>query len=91
MSIAILEAMASGKAIVATRVGDNPHVLEHGVSGLLVDSGDIRGMVGALAAVADSACRLRLGHAARARFEETFTLEHMVRGYERVYTESRGF
>jgi glycosyltransferase involved in cell wall biosynthesis len=85
MSIAILEAMSSGKAIVATRVGDNPHVLEDRVSGLLVDSGDIGGMVAALAAVADSEYRLRLGGAARARFEEKFTLQHMVRGYEHVY------
>ncbi len=52
MSIAILEAMASGKAIVATRVGDNAHVLEDGVSGLLVDAGDIGGMVDALARLA---------------------------------------
>ncbi len=53
MSIAILEAMAAGKAIVATRVGDNPHVLEDGVSGILVDSGDIEGMVDALVRVGD--------------------------------------
>ena len=49
MSIAILEAMAGGKTIVATRVGDNAHVLEDRVSGLLTNSGDIGGMVDALA------------------------------------------
>jgi len=90
MSIAILEAMASGKAIVATRVGDNPHVLEDGVSGLLVDSGDIGSMVDALARLGDPERRLRLGQVARARFEQRFTLEHMIRGYENVYRELVG-
>jgi glycosyltransferase involved in cell wall biosynthesis len=90
MSIAILEAMASGKAIVATRVGDNPHVLEDGVNGLLVDSGDIPGMVDALARMGDAERRRSLGQAARARFEEKFTLDQMIRGYENVYRELAG-
>lgn len=90
MSIAILEAMASGAAIVATRVGDNPHVLEDGVSGLLVDSGDIGGMVNALARCGERDLRLRLGRAARARLEEKFKLEHMIRSYERIYRDLLG-
>lgn len=87
MSIAVLEAMASGKAIVATGVGDNPHVLEEGFSGLLVESGDIDGMVGALARLGDRALRLRLGQTARAIYERKFTTEKMVGGYENVYRE----
>ena len=87
MSIAILEAMAAGKAIVATRVGDNPHVLEDRISGLLADSGDIAGMVNALASLVDGELRLRLGRAARARFEEKFTVDQMTRRYENVYCE----
>jgi glycosyltransferase involved in cell wall biosynthesis len=87
MSIAILEAMASGKAIVATRVGDNPHVLEDGVSGLLVNSGDIGSMVAALARLGDSGLRQTIGQAAQKRFEQKFTLEHMIRGYESVYRD----
>lgn len=90
MSIAILEAMAGGKAIVATRVGDNPHVLQDGVSGLLVDSGDIGGMVSALARLGDRDLRRQLGQDARARFVQRFTLAHMVRGYEKVYRELIG-
>lgn len=90
MSIVILEAMASEKAIVATRVGDNPHVIEDGVSGLLVDSGDIEGMVDALARAGDRELRLRLGEAARTRFEHQFTVKHMIRGYEKVYRELFG-
>ena len=90
MSIAILEAMASEKAIVATRVGDNPHVLEDGVSGLLVDSGDIRAMADALVSVSSRERRLELGRAARTRFNDKFTLNHMVQRYEQVYRELAG-
>ena len=90
MSIAILEAMATEKAIVATRVGDNPHVLEDGVSGLLVDSGDIRAMADALASVSGRERRLELGRAARRRFNDKFTLNHMVQRYEDVYRELAG-
>ena len=91
MSIAILEAMAGGKAIVATRVGDNSHVLEDRVSGLLVNPGDVDGMVDALAWFGDRERRVRFGQAARARFEERFTLDQMIRGYESVYNELAGY
>jgi glycosyltransferase involved in cell wall biosynthesis len=91
MSIAILEAMASGKAIVATRVGDNAHALADEATGLLVDVGDIDGMVAALARMNDLGLRERLGMAARQEFEKRFTLELMIRNYERVYRELAGF
>lgn len=87
MSIAILEAMASGKAIVATKVGDNPHVLENGVSGLLVDSRDIDGMIAALERLQDNDLRETLGESARKEFENKFTLEHMIQRYENVYDD----
>jgi glycosyltransferase involved in cell wall biosynthesis len=90
MSIAVLEAMARGKAIVATKVGDNPHVLKHDTSGLLVESGDIGSMVDALARMQDMGIRRSLGRAARVRFEQQFTVEHMVDGYERAYLDIVG-
>jgi glycosyltransferase involved in cell wall biosynthesis len=85
MSIAVLEAMAAGRAILATRVGDNPHVIEDGVTGMLSDVGDIDGMVLALRQLCDEALRQRLGLAARADYERRFTLDHMVRAYEDLY------
>ncbi len=90
MSIAILEAMANAKPIVATRVGDNAHVLEDGVTGLLVDSGNVSSMVSALTRAADPALRQALGTAALARFTDKFTLEHMVHAYEDVYRQLAG-
>lgn len=90
MSIAVLEAMANSKAIVATGVGDNARVLEAGVSGMLVEPGDIDGMVAALRKMSDHATRHKLGAAARSRFEQHFTLEPMVRGYQNIYRELAG-
>jgi glycosyltransferase involved in cell wall biosynthesis len=90
MSIAILEAMANAKPIVATTVGDNAHVLADGVTGLLVESGNVTAMVDALTRTAEPALRQALGTAARARFADKFTLEHMVHAYEDVYRQLAG-
>ena len=87
MSIAILEAMATRKAIVATRVGDNARVLDDDASGLLVAPGDIGAMTDALCRLKDPQVRHRLAETARKHFEETFTLDRMVLAYQDVYSE----
>lgn len=86
MSVVVLEAMAAAKPVVATAVGETPHVIEHGVSGLLVQPRDIDGMATALSRLLeDRPLRQRLGTGARRRVEGSFTVEHMTRAYERVY------
>lgn len=86
MSIAVLEAMAAGRAIVATRVGENSHVIEHGIDGLLAEPGDLDGMTKALArVVGDADLRRRLGNAAAKKASEQFTVDNMARAYERIY------
>jgi glycosyltransferase involved in cell wall biosynthesis len=88
MSIAVLEAMAAGRAIVATRVGENPHIIEHDVDGLLVDPGDVDGMTQTLArVVTDEHLRQRLGQAAAQKVSRQFTIDRMARAYERIYLE----
>lgn len=87
MSIAVLEAMAAGKAIIATRVGDNRHVLEDGITGLLVESGDTDKMADALLRLSERELRDSLGKEARARFHQRFELQHMTDAYERLYAE----
>jgi glycosyltransferase involved in cell wall biosynthesis len=91
MSIAVLEAMANGKPIVATRVGDNGHAIVDGVTGLIVEASEIDGMVAALARMNDPGLRERFGKAAHQDFEHRFTLDHMIRNYERVYRELVGY
>jgi glycosyltransferase involved in cell wall biosynthesis len=86
MSIAILEAMAAGKPVVATRVGETPYVIKDEVDGLLVDPKNVTGMVVALRRLIDDpALRRRLGDAAARKVAERFTVEQMTRSYEDIY------
>ena len=91
MSIAVLEAMAAARPIVATTVGENGSVVEDGRTGLLVPSRDVGAMAHALRGLIDDAERRRqLGAAALARFASHFTVDHMVRRYEQLYLDTLG-
>jgi glycosyltransferase involved in cell wall biosynthesis len=86
MSMVVLEAMAAGKPVVATRVGENPHIIEDGVDGLLVDPKDVDGMVAALERlIRDEPLRRRLRDAARRKVAERFSVAHMTTSYEDIY------
>lgn len=88
MSIAVLEAMAASVPVVATRVGENPHIIEHERNGLLAEPRDVDGMSRELARlVDDAALRRRLGHAGCQRVSRQFTLGHMTRAYEQIYQD----
>ena len=83
MSNAVLEYMAAGRAIVATDVGGNGRLIEHGVHGLLVPPDDPAALAGAVGALlADCGLACRLGAAARQRAREEFSRAAMVRRFE---------
>lgn len=85
VSLTILEAMAAGRPVVATRVGGTPEVVEPSC-GRLVPSRDAAALAAALIELADDpGLRARLGLAARARAESRFTLNRMVADYADVY------
>ena len=74
--------------MVVTRVGENAHAVEDGVSGLLVPPGDPRALARALARLLlDPAAAARLGQSARNRYLAHFTLRPMVAAYESLYSE----
>jgi len=88
MSVVTLEAMANGKPVVATRVGEAPNVIENGVDGMLVDAKDIGGMAAALERlIVDPALRRTMGETARQTVERKLTVDHMTRAYERAYMD----
>lgn len=88
MSMVILEAMAAGRPIVATQVGENSQVIEDGVDGLLVQPRNIEEMATALCRlIDDQALRVRLGEAARSKVKQFFTVEHMTKAYEELYLD----
>lgn len=79
-----LEAGACGKPVVATRVGGIPEVIEDGVSGFLVEPGNVDALANRVdRLIADAALRARLGHAGRVRVEKDFTTKP-VREFEQL-------
>jgi glycosyltransferase involved in cell wall biosynthesis len=88
-SNAVLESMAARLAVVATRVGGTPELIEDGASGLLVPPEDVSALAGALARACDSAeLRDRLGAEARRVVEARHTQLRMVEHHRRLYFET---
>jgi glycosyltransferase involved in cell wall biosynthesis len=82
----LLEAMATGLPVVATRVGGVPELCADGREGLLVPPDDAAALGGALGAILTSPdLARRLGRAARERAERDFSVTTMVRRYEQLY------
>jgi len=74
LGLVVLEAMASGTPVVASRIGGLPEVVEDGVSGFLVPPGDVAALRERLAQILrDPALGRRLGANARAVVLERFT------------------
>jgi glycosyltransferase involved in cell wall biosynthesis len=82
----LLESMASGVPVVATRVADNAAVSPEGRVGYLVDPGDVEGL-GArlLELLGDPENRRRLGDAARAWVAERYSVRAVARQAEELY------
>jgi glycosyltransferase involved in cell wall biosynthesis len=75
----ILEAMACGLPVVATRVGGTPESVEHEKTGLLVDSGDAPELAEAIIhLLEDEDLRIAMGQAARQRVTALFSWERVT-------------
>jgi len=86
MPLAVLEWMAAGKAIVASRVGGIPALLEHGQEALLVAPRDYVAFADAIARLLDDpAERRRLGDAAQRRQREQFRFDQTIAQLESLY------
>jgi glycosyltransferase involved in cell wall biosynthesis len=86
MSNALLEAMALGLPVVATRVGAAEEMIQDGQNGLLVSPGRLDELARALMQVIDDgALRERLGSAPRKSIEERYSIESVVDRVERMY------
>jgi len=86
ISNTILEAMATGVPVIATRVGGNPELVEDGVTGMLAPADDPAALGRALAVyLADPHLRSLHGKTGRQRAVEEFALERMTTRYRDLY------
>ena len=89
-SCALQEAMASGLSIVATAVGGNADVLEHGRCGDLVPSGDVQALTSQLL----KSCQAGLGNpqraAALACVQDRYSLDRVIQRYREVFLIDHG-
>ncbi|MGV3499700.1 MAG: TIGR03088 family PEP-CTERM/XrtA system glycosyltransferase [Hydrogenophaga sp.] len=85
-SCTLQEAMATGRAVVATSVGGTPDLVRNGVDGLLVPSDDEAAMAEALGRLHDDVeLASTLGAAARRRAVKCFSIEAMVSAYAGLF------
>ena len=86
---ALLEALAAGRPLIATRVGGIPDVVEDGVNGILVGEKDPAGLAAALERlVREPETRARLGAEARRRAASTLTWEKAAAAFEDCYAQA---
>lgn len=88
LPISMLEAMAAGLPVIATRVGSIPDVIADGVNGLLIEPGDREALSERLLLVLQDKERARLlGVAGKNTIRQRFNLSDTLMQYKRLYTE----
>jgi glycosyltransferase involved in cell wall biosynthesis len=84
-----VEAMASGRPVVASRIGGLPSTVTDGVTGLLCESGDPDDLARKLELLLnDPGLRERMGLAGRRRFEQEFAWDVVIDRYYRPLLKS---
>lgn len=88
ISLTLLEAMAVGLPVIATRVGGNAEVIQDGTSGRLVDAESPDQLAEAIVSLCgEMDLWPAMGRLGRERVERCFSIEPMVRAYERLYRD----
>jgi L-malate glycosyltransferase len=91
LGTSVLDAMACSRAVVATRAGGLPEIVEDGRTGVLVEPRDHGAMAHAIVRLLkdETLCR-QMGEAGLARVAERFTVERMVAETAAVYARVAG-
>lgn len=84
----VLESMACERPVVATKVGGIPEAVEDGESGILVEKGDVNGLIQAIVTLIENPdLRLKMGQAGRKIVEERFSWDISTNKLIKVYEE----
>jgi glycosyltransferase involved in cell wall biosynthesis len=84
--VSVIEALAAGRPVVATRVGGVSDVVRDGVDGFLAEVADVESLAARLAELAgDPELRARMGNAGRAHVVERYAVERLVDDVDRLY------
>jgi glycosyltransferase involved in cell wall biosynthesis len=87
----VVEGMAAGKPVIASRAGGVVEIIEDGFSGLLIEPGNAEELAAALQRVlADPELASRLGRLGRRRVENRFTIDRVARDVEYLYLALTG-
>lgn len=90
LSYVMLEAMAMGRPVISARVGGHGELIKDGVSGFLVDSGDVTALADRIARLStDEGLRSEISRNARAQIVDQYSIAAMVARTRRVYDEAR--
>jgi len=88
MSYSVIQAMATGKPVVAYDVGANSEGIIHGENGLLAEWGNVKQLSSYVRALlSDEKLAVRMGQNARKRAEEMFSLDRMINSYNNLIKE----
>lgn len=86
LPLTVLEAMASGKAVLATEVGGIPEVITHGKTGFLVPPHEPKELAkGIIGLLSDNELLIKLGEAGRYRVMNSFSVGRMIEETEKLY------
>jgi glycosyltransferase involved in cell wall biosynthesis len=83
----LLQTMAMGKLVIATRTAGTEDYVDHMIDGLLVSPGNVEEMRCAMSAASDPELRRRLGASARARMAQRHMPHHYSAGVRRAATQ----